>query len=86
MRQPEGEAPISEQQDVGSTRGPNDVSASMSQEVAGEAYEVVATTEPNPRPGWGDVQGLARLSQRLPWQDQRFALDQAANRLLATVD
>ena len=58
----------------------------VSQKVAGEAYDVAATTEPNPRSVWGYVQGLTRLSQRLPWQDQRFALDQAASRLLATVD
>ena len=58
----------------------------LSQKVAGEAYDVAATTESNPRSVWGYVQGLTRLSQRLPWQDQRFALDQAASRLLATVD
>ena len=58
----------------------------LSQKVAGEAYDVAAPTEPNPRSVWGYVQGLTRLSQRLPWQDQRFALDQAASRLLATVD
>ena len=34
---------------------------------------------------WGYVQGLTRLSQHTPWQDGRFALDQAASRLLATV-
>lgn len=50
----------------------------LSQKVAGEAYDVAATTEPNPRSVWGYVQGLTRLSQRLPWQDQRFAVDQAA--------
>ena len=33
----------------------------------------------------GLVQGLTRLSQQTPWQDARFALDQAASRLLATV-
>jgi hypothetical protein len=32
------------------------------------------------------VQGLTRLSQRTSWQDERFALDRAANRLLNTVD
>jgi hypothetical protein len=34
---------------------------------------------------WGYVQGLTRLSQRTPWPDARFALDEAAKRLLATV-
>ena len=51
-----------------------------------EAYDLAARSETNPRSVWGYVQGLTRLSQRLPWQDQRFALDQAASRLLATVD
>ena len=41
--------------------------------------------ETNPRSVWGYVQGLTRLSQRTPWQDQRFALDRAASRLLTTV-
>ena len=57
----------------------------LSQKVAGEAYDVAASTEPNPRSVWGYVQGLTRLSQRTPWQDQRFALDRAASRLLALV-
>ncbi|MGD9902814.1 MAG: DUF932 domain-containing protein [Vicinamibacterales bacterium] len=57
----------------------------LSQKVAGDAYDVAATTEPNPRSVWGYVQGLTRVSQRLPWQDQRFGLDQAASRLLASV-
>lgn len=57
----------------------------LSQKVAGDAYDVAAMTEPNPRSVWGFVQGLTRLSQRLPWQDQRFGLDHAASRLLASV-
>ena len=42
--------------------------------------------ETNPRSVWGYVQGLTRLSQSTPWQDARFSLDQAASRLIATVD
>lgn len=38
----------------------------LSQKVAGEAYDVAATTEPNPRSVWGYVQGLTRLSQPCP--------------------
>ena len=52
---------------------------------AAEAYRLAEEHEPNPRSIWGYVQGLTRLSQHMPWQDARFALDQAASRLLATV-
>ena len=44
------------------------------------------THETNPRSVWGYVQGLTRLSQRTPWQDARFSLDQAASRFIATVN
>ena len=50
-----------------------------------DAYDLAERHEPNPRSVWGYVQGLTRLSQRTPWQDTRFGLDQAASRLLATV-
>ena len=57
----------------------------LSQKQAAEAYTLAEEHETNPRSVWGYVQGLTRLSQRTPWQDGRFALDQAASRLLATV-
>lgn len=57
----------------------------LSQKQATEAYELAEEYESNPRSIWGFVQGLTRLSQRSPWQDQRFAADRAASRLLATV-
>ena len=57
----------------------------LSQKQAAEAYTLAETYETNPRSVWGYVQGLTRLSQRTPWQDQRFALDRAASRLLTTV-
>ncbi len=57
----------------------------LSQKHAGEAYDLAAQYESNPRSVWGFVQGLTRLSQRTPWQDGRFALDRAASRLLTTV-
>jgi hypothetical protein len=50
-----------------------------------EAYVLAEQHETNPRSVWGYVQGLTRLSQHTAWQDGRFALDQAASRLLATV-
>jgi hypothetical protein len=67
------------------------LSASMtpgyrSQKQAAEAYALAETHETNPRSVWGYVQGLTRLSQRTPWQDARFNLDQAASRLIATVN
>jgi hypothetical protein len=58
----------------------------LSRKVALEAYGLADAYEPNPRSVWGYVQGLTRLSQRTPWQDTRFGLDQAASRLLATVN
>jgi hypothetical protein len=57
-----------------------------SQKQAAEAYALAETHEANPRSVWGYVQGLTRLSQRTPWQDARFSLDQAASRLIATVN
>ena len=58
----------------------------MSRKQAAEAYALAETYEENPRSVWGYVQGLTRLSQRTPWQDGRFNLDQAASRLIATVN
>jgi Domain of unknown function (DUF932) len=57
----------------------------LSRKQAAEAYTLAEQNETNPRSIWGYVQGLTRLSQHTPWQDGRFALDQAASRLLATV-
>ena len=57
----------------------------LSRKQAAEAYTLAEQYETNPRSVWGYVQGLTRLSQHTPWQDGRFALDQAASRLLATV-
>jgi hypothetical protein len=57
----------------------------LSRKQAAEAFGLAEQFEPNPRSIWGFVQGLTRLSQRTPWQDQRFALDRAASRLLTTV-
>ena len=59
---------------------------SLSQKQAAEAYALAEMHEANPRSVWGYVQGLTRLSQRTPWQDARFSLDQAASRLIATVN
>jgi hypothetical protein len=57
----------------------------LSRKQAAEAYMLAEQHETNPRSVWGYVQGLTRLSQRTPWQDGRFALDQAASRLFAMV-
>ena len=57
----------------------------ISRKQAADAYGLAEQFETNPRSVWGYVQGLTRLSQRTPWQDQRFALDRAASRLLTTV-
>jgi hypothetical protein len=57
----------------------------LSRKQAAEAYALAEQHETNPRSVWGYVQGLTRLSQHTPWQDGRFALDQAASRLLAIV-
>ena len=57
----------------------------LSRRQAAEAFGLAEQFEPNPRSIWGFVQGLTRLSQHTPWQDQRFALDRAATRLLTTV-
>jgi hypothetical protein len=57
----------------------------LSRKQAAEAYTLAEQHEANPRSIWGYVQGLTRLSQRTSWQDGRFAVDQAASRLLATV-
>jgi hypothetical protein len=58
----------------------------LSRKQAAEAYALAETHEANPRSIWGYVQGLTRLSQRRPWQDARFGLDQAASRLIAMVN
>ena len=58
----------------------------VSRKQAAEAYALAETYEANPRSVWGYVQGLTRLSQRTPWQDARFNLDQAASRLIAMVN
>jgi hypothetical protein len=57
----------------------------LSQKAAAEAYTLAEQHEPNPRSVWGYVQGLTRLSQSTPWQDERFVLDRAASRLLTSV-
>ncbi len=57
----------------------------LSRKQTAEAYALAEQFEPNPRSVWGYVQGLTRLSQCTSWQDQRFALDRAASRLLTTV-
>jgi hypothetical protein len=57
----------------------------VSRKQAADAYQLAEQFEMNPRSVWGYVQGLTRLSQRTPWQDQRFTLDRAASRLLTTV-
>jgi len=58
----------------------------VSRKQAAEAYALAETHEENPRSVWGYVQGLTRLSQRTPWQDGRFSLDQASSRLIAMVN
>jgi hypothetical protein len=58
----------------------------VSTKQAAEAYALAEAHEANPRSVWGYVQGLTRLSQRTPWQDGRFSLDQAASRLIAMVN
>jgi hypothetical protein len=58
----------------------------LSRKQATEAFTLAEQHETNPRSVWGYAQGLTRLSQRTPWQDGRFALDQAASRLFATVN
>jgi hypothetical protein len=57
----------------------------VSRKQAADAYGLAEQFEMNPRSVWGYVQGLTRLSQRTPWQDQRFSLDRAASGLLTTV-
>jgi hypothetical protein len=57
----------------------------LSRKQAADAYGLAEQFEDNPRSIWGYVQGLTRLSQRTPWQDQRFSLDRAASRLLISV-
>jgi hypothetical protein len=57
----------------------------LSQKSASQAYGFAEQYEPNPRSVWGYVQGLTRLSQSTPYQDERFTLDRAAGRLLATL-
>ena len=58
----------------------------VSRKQATEAYALAEAHEANPRSVWGYVQGLTRLSQRTPWQDGRFSLDQVASRLIAMVN
>jgi hypothetical protein len=58
------------------------VRAGLPRKQATEAYQLAERHERNPRSVWGFVQGLTLVSQRSPWQDQRFALDRAASRLL----
>jgi len=57
----------------------------LSQKSAHQAYGLAEQYEPNPRSIWGYIQGLTRLSQSTPYQDERFTLDRAASRLLATL-
>ena len=57
----------------------------LSRKQTADAYGLAEQFEENPRSIWGYVQGLTRLSQHTPWQDQRFALDRAASRLLTSV-
>ena len=57
----------------------------LSQKSASQAYGLAEQYEPNPRSLWGYIQGLTRLSQSTPYQDERFTLDRAASRLLATL-
>jgi hypothetical protein len=57
----------------------------LSQKSASQAYGLAEQYEPNPRSVWGYIQGLTRLSQSTPYQDERFTLDRAASRLLATL-
>src|SRR5205823_1431286 len=42
----------------------------LPQKQAAEAYTMAEQYEPNPRSVWGYVQGLTRLSQHTPWQDE----------------
>lgn len=57
----------------------------LSHKSANQAYGLAEQHEANPRSVWGYVQGLTRLSQSTPYQDERFTLDRAASRLLATL-
>ena len=53
---------------------------------AGKAYDLAVEYEHahgNPRSLWGMVQGLTRLSQSTPYQDERTRLDVAAGKMLA---
>jgi hypothetical protein len=54
----------------------------LSRTEAADAYGLAEQFEDTPRSIWGYVQGLTRRRQHTPWQDQRFALDRAASRLL----
>lgn len=58
----------------------------LSRKSADQAYELAEENEANPRSVWGYVQGLTRLSQSTAYQDERFTLDRAASRLLATLN
>jgi hypothetical protein len=54
----------------------------MSETQATEAYDIAEAHEPNPRSIWGYAQGITRMSQAEDYQDQRFALDLLAAKLL----
>ena len=58
----------------------------LSHKSADQAYALAEQHEANPRSVWGYVQGLTRLSQSNAYQDERFTLDRAASRLLATLN
>lgn len=77
-------------QELGSTRDAVidavAVRVDLPKKQAAQAYDLAEQHEPNPRSIWGFVQGVTRLSQSSAWQDQRFALDRAASRLLTSVN
>jgi len=50
-----------------------------------EAYDLAEENEDydgNPRSIWGMVQGLTRLSQRIPYMDQRARIDRSAGKIM----
>ena len=50
-----------------------------------DGYELAIeheTTDGDPRTAWGMANGLTRLSQSLPYADERVALDRAAGKVL----
>lgn len=52
-------------------------------EGAYEAAEQHSDVDGDPRTAWGFAQGITRISQVLPYADERNALDQAASKILA---